>query len=143
MLEQILRHMNNWFLVDAHNGTFAVENGSIALPFLQEGQFFRVIGSVFNDGLHQYPDYEMTDEIFDGSVWALAIPRAVLTLSEEISAWQEKNGEVAESPYQSESFGGYSYTKKSAGADGEAAMSWQAVFRARLNCWRKLKGVEP
>ena len=34
MLEQVLRHLNNWFLVDIHEGEFAVENGSIALPFL-------------------------------------------------------------------------------------------------------------
>lgn len=33
MLEQVLRHLNNWFLVEIHEGTFAVENGSIALPF--------------------------------------------------------------------------------------------------------------
>lgn len=29
MLEQVLRHLNNWFLVDIHEGTFTVENGSI------------------------------------------------------------------------------------------------------------------
>ena len=32
MLEDILRHLNNWFLVEIHEGTFTVENGSIALP---------------------------------------------------------------------------------------------------------------
>lgn len=55
MLEQVLRHLNNWFLVEIHEGTFAVENGSIALPFLLNNQYFRICGSVFNDGLHQYP----------------------------------------------------------------------------------------
>lgn len=55
MLEQVLRHLNNWFLVEIHEGTFAVENGSIALPFLLTNQYFRICGSVFNDGLHQYP----------------------------------------------------------------------------------------
>ena len=52
MLEQVLRHLNNWFLVEIHEGTFAVENGSIALPFLLTNQYFRICGSVFNDGLH-------------------------------------------------------------------------------------------
>lgn len=143
MLEQVLRHLNNWFLVEIHEGTFTVENGSIALPFLQNGQYFRICGSVFNDGLHQYPVIDLTDETFTGTVWALAVPKAVVTLSTEIAAWEEKNGEAVASPYQSESFGGYSYTKRSAGSDSGTLNGWQDAFRGRLNDWRKLKGVEP
>lgn len=137
MLEQVLRHLNNWFLVDIHEGTFTVENGGITLPFLQNNQYFRVCGSVFNDGLHQYPAADLVDEVFTGTVWALAVPKAVVSLSEDITAWQEKNGGTVLSPYTSESFGGYSYTKAS-GVTG-----WQDAFRGRLNDWRKLKGVEP
>ena len=143
MLEQVLRHLNNWFLVEIYEGTFTVENGSIALPFLQNNQYFRVCGSVFNDGLHQYPAADLTDETFTGTVWALAVPKAVVTLSEDIAAWEKKNGEAAASPYQSESFGGYSYTKRSAGNDSGTLNGWQDAFRGRLNDWRKLKGVEP
>lgn len=143
MLEQVLRHLNNWFLVDIHEGTFTVENGSIALPFLQTNQYFRIVGSVFNDGLYQYPAADLTDETFTGMVWALAVPKAVVSLAEDIAAWEEKNGEAVASPYQSESFGGYSYTKRSAGSDGGALNGWQDTFRGRLNDWRKLKGVEP
>ena len=143
MLEQVLRHLNNWFLVEIHEGTFTVENGSIALPFLLTHQYFRIVGSVLNDGLHQYPAVDLTDETFTGSVWALAVPKTVIDLSVEIEAWQEKNGEAVASPYQSESFGGYSYTKSSAGSDGSALNGWQDAFRGRLNDWRKLKGVEP
>ena len=144
MLEDILRHLNNWFLVDIHEGTFTVGNGSIALPFLQNNQYFRIIGSVFNDGLHQYPAIDLTDETFAGTVWALAVPKAVVTLSEDIAAWEEKNGEAVSSPYTSESFGGYSYTKASGGkADTTAVTGWQDAFRNQLNAWRKLKGVEP
>ena len=143
MLEQVLRHLNNWFLVEIHEGTFTVENGSIALPFLLTNQYFRIVGSVFNDGLHQYPATDLTDETFTGTVWALAVPKAVVTLSEDIAAWEVKNGESVASPYQSESFGGYSYTKRSAGSDGSTLNGWQDAFRGRLNDWRKLKGVEP
>lgn len=143
MLEQVLRHLNNWFLVDIHEGTFTVENGSIALPFLQTNQYFRICGSVFNDGLHKYPAVDLTDETFTGTVWALAVPKAVITLAEDIAAWEEKNGEAVASPYQSESFGGYSYTKRSAGSDSGTLNGWQDAFRGRLNDWRKLKGVEP
>lgn len=144
MLEQVLRHLNNWFLVDIHEGTFTVESGSITLPFLLTNQYFRIVGSVFNDGLHQYPATDLTDEIFTGTVWALAVPKAVVTLSIDIAAWEEKNGEAVLSPYTSESFGGYSYTKASGGkADTSAVTGWQGAFRGRLNDWRKLKGVEP
>ena len=136
MLEQVLRHLNNWFLVDIHEGTFTVENGSITLPFLLTNQYFRIVGSVFNDGLHQYPAVDLTDETFTGSVWALAVPKAVIDLSVEIEAWQEKNGDASVSPYQSESFGGYSYSKATDSASG-GAVTWQTAFRSRLNAWRK------
>lgn len=145
MLEAVLQHLNNWFLVPdgVHAGEFTVQNGQLTLPFLQTGQYFRVVGSVFNDGLHQYPAVDLTDETFTGTVWALAVPKAVTDLSGEIEAWQEKNGEAVASPYQSESFGGYSYTKRSAGNDSGTLNGWQDAFRGRLNDWRKLKGVEP
>ena len=144
MLEQILKHLNNWFLVDIYEGEFSVENGSITLPFLQNGQYFRMIGSVFNDGLHLYPARDLTDETFTGTVWALAVPKAVLDLASDIERWQEKNGEAVLSPFTSESFGGYSYTKASAGNAGTSAVTgWQDAFRNRLNDWRKIKGVEP
>lgn len=111
--------------------------GSITLPFLLDGQYFRICGSVFNDGLYQYPAKGMSDEIFDGEVWALAVPKAVVALSEEIAAWQDKNGAAADSPYKSESFGGYSYSKAEDTRTGESA-TWQSVFRSRLHQWRKL-----
>lgn len=139
MLEQVLRHLNNWFLVEIHEGEFTVEKGGIALPFLKKNQYFRIIGSVFNDGLHQYPDSDLTDESFNGTVWVLGIPKAVIALSDEISAWQEKNGETAASPFTSESFGGYTYTKTGLGSGNST--SWESVFKDRLNDWRRIGGV--
>ena len=146
MLEQVLMHLKNWFLVPGgiHEGTYTIKDGGITLPFLANGQYFRICGSVFNDGLHQYPATDLTDETFTGTVWALAVPKAVVTLSIDIAAWEEKNGEAVLSPYTSESYGGYSYTKASGGnADTSAVTGWQDAFRGRLNDWRKLKGVEP
>lgn len=140
MLEQILRHLNNWFCVEIRSGQFTVEGGGIALPFLRDGQYFRVTGSVFNDGLYQYPASEMTDETFDGAIWALAVPRAVIELSVEIEAWQKKNGDAAASPYTNESFGGYSYSKSN-GSGCSGTVTWQGVFRECLNDWRRLGGV--
>lgn len=139
MLEQVLMHLKNWFLVPGgiHEGTYTIEDGGITLPFLANGQYFRIFGSVFNDGLHQYPASDLKAEAFEGTVWALAVPQAVIDLALEIEAWQKKNGEAASGIYQSESFGGYSYSKATDSATG-GSVTWQSAFRSRLNAWRKL-----
>lgn len=147
MLEQILMEIHNWFRVrdsvgGVHPGVYAVEDGRLALPFLRDGQYFRVMGSLFNDGLHQYGDEadRLTDETFEGTIWALAVPKAVVELAGEIAAWQKQYGAAAASPYQSESFGGYSYTMAGGASQvGAANRGWQRAFRSRLNQWRKLR----
>ena len=140
MLEQILMDINNLFVVHdgMHAGEYSIKGGSVALDFLAPGQYFWIKGSVFNDGLHVYPASDLTDEDFDGVVIAMAVPRALIALSDEIKAWVDKNGQ--ESQYTSESFGGYSYSKAT-NAQG-LAVGWRDVFRARLNPWRKIKGVD-
>ena len=139
MLEQVLMNIRRWFPVEEgiHSGTFTIKDGVITLPFLADGQYFRICGSVFNDGLHQYPAVDLTDETFTGSVWALAVPKAVIELADEIQKWQEKNGESSVSPYQSESFGGYSYSKATDAETG-GAVTWQSAFKRKLSAWRKI-----
>jgi hypothetical protein len=138
MLEQVLRHINNWFLVPdgIHSGEFTVQDGRLTLPFLQTGQYFRIVGSVFNDGLHQYPESGMINETFNGAVWALAVPKAFLSTFDEIKAWSEKN---TPSGFTSESFGGYSYSK--ATNSKGVAVGWREVFAGRLNQWRRIGGI--
>lgn len=140
MLEQVLTHIHNWFQVDIIPGTFAIEDGEIELPFLQEGQYFRICGSVFNDGLHLYsPAMELLqDETFDGAVWALAVPKAVVELADEITTWEKKYAEVSMGPYSSESKADYSYSK-AVDAHTGGPVTWQSAFRARLNPYRKLR----
>lgn len=141
MLEQILDHIHNYFIKDVHRGEYKIASNTINLPFLVDGQYFKIIGSIFNDGLHEYPAFDLHDETFEGEIWALAIPNAVINLSREVDDWIEKYGEQAASPYQSESFGGYSYSKKSSGSQSfnrGDAFNWQDVFKSRLNHWRKI-----
>ena len=139
MLEQVLMNIRNWFPVKGgiYSGTFTIKDGGIALPFLANGQYFRICGSVFNDGLHQYPEDDLVDETFNGTIWALAIPKAVIELADEIGKWQEKNGEAASSPFSSESFGGYSYSKATDAETG-GAVTWQSAFKKQLSAWRKI-----
>lgn len=132
MIDEICASLHNYFAVDIVPGEYTVNDGEITLPFLAAGQFFRVVGSVFCDGVYHYGDKLPADETFDGAIWALAIPPALEAIAVEIEEWKAKNADVLASPYQSESFGGYSYTK------GSDSASWQGVFAKRLNRWRKL-----
>ena len=80
----------------------------------------------------------MTNETFTGTIWALAIPKSVVELSVKIEEWQSKNGEAVASPYSSESFGGYSYTKATDPNSGAVA-TWETVFRSQLNPYRQIR----
>ena len=138
MLTEICAELRNWFVVPngRHFGKFEISGGSIApLDFLQEGQYFRIVGSVFNDGVYQYPATSLTDEVFEGAVWAMSLPPDLIALSAEIEEYNKSDAGKA-SPYTAESFGGYSYTKAT-DANG-APIGWQKAFASRLNKWRKL-----
>lgn len=136
MLEAVLQSLNNWFVCRSHSGYIVVEGGSPHVPdgFLKEGQYLRIVGSVFSDGLHKWPCTDLEDEGFEGVVQALAIPKAVIELADSIKAWEDENGDASRAPYASESFGGYSYSMQS----GEERQTWQQAFRSELNRWRKL-----
>lgn len=145
MLSKICQEIKNWFDRGQPrvHGAFSIENGKITdeafLDVIQQNQYFRIIGSVFNDGVYKYTDdLELTDELFVGSIWLMAVPKDVIILSNEIETWISKYGEEVNSPYLSESFGGYSYTKRGSGNDSSDASSWQSVFATQLNRWRKI-----
>lgn len=141
VLSELCQELKNWFCdveTDVHSGTYTIEDGALSLPFLIDGQYFRIVGSVLNDGVYKYDEHlELHDETFSGSIWAMKIPPSVVDLVGEIDEWIEKNGDAVASPYQSESWGGYSYSLKSGGAES-GALDWRTVFAGSLNRWRKL-----
>ena len=135
-LTNLCAELRNYFEPEKHFGTFTISGGSISpSDFLQDGQYFRIVGSVFNDGVHRHPAHGLTDETFDGAVWAMAVPPAVIELLQKI---QEFEAATANAPtaYISESFGGYGYTKAT-DANG-LPVGWKSVFKNELNRWRKL-----
>lgn len=142
MLTELCQELRNWFDLSRHFGTFEIKDGNLTADFLAVGQYYRICGSIFNDGVHQWPTDILRDETFEGSVWALAIPEPVIKLADEIDEWREKyeNADSAAlSPFVSESFGGYSYTKSGSGSNADVCgASWQTAFRTRLNRWRKI-----
>ena len=143
MLYELCLELNNFFEYAVYIGNVVIEDGNVKTDLLQDGQYFRIVGSVFNDGVYQYPQRQLKDEVYHGGLWAMAVPPEVIALNAEIDAWKNKymsiDGE-AMSPYQSESFGGYSYTKASgSGNSGRSTAGWQDIFKSKLDRWRKLK----
>lgn len=152
MFTEVCQYLKNWFDWNQpkYYGRFNIVNGVITLADNQSmdikaGQYYRIIGSVFNDGVHKYNDETdlLDDEEFEGAVWLMAIPKDLIALVGEIQDWQNKYAGVNSvnmSPYQSESFGGYSYSKASGGSSNGSdsiVPTWKSVFRDRL--WRYKK----
>ena len=139
MLSEICFEIKNYFCrnpKDKHFGDFKIENGVISPSFdLKEGQYFRIYGSVFNDGVHKFGE-ALADEEFNGSLWLMKVPQDFLLLVAEIEDWCNTYSEKVSSPYQSESFGGYSYSKAS-GSHGN--ITWQDAFATRLSMYRRIR----
>lgn len=149
ILEQILWHIHNWFEREQIPvSTCCIDDGSLPTSItdqMLDGQWYRIEGSCLNDGLHKNPDTELSDETFSGTITLLAIPKALLAVAEEISDWVALNRtatqKAAASPYQSESFDGYSYSIRSdltANSASGGLTGWQAAFASRLNPFRKI-----
>lgn len=150
MLTEICANIKNYFTweKDKHIGDFAIVNGQITPSFDIPTDYIRIVGSHLNDGVHKRGDdgFALQDEAeFHGAVWVMSPPKSFLDLAAEISDWQAKNGGVesqAMSPYNSESFGGYSYSKSGGNASGGSSSggaSWQNAYATRLNAYRRIR----
>lgn len=151
MLTEICNYIHNYFEIARQTGTFTISDGTIDLDdLLRYGQRFRIVGSALNDGIYTYRMNEiynddntelaeLSDETFTGAIYAMSIPKDVWQIITDIKTWIEKNQAALDSPYQSESFGGYSYTKASgSGPNAGGVLGWQDVFRSKLNAYRKI-----
>ena len=148
MLNELCGYLRNYFDRERYFGDFTISGGVIA-PVdglaLLENQYIRFVGSVLNDGVYQYKAagiQGLVDEAFNGAIWSLAIPKEVIAIDKEIDAWQAKYGgsdSAAMSPFTSESFGGYSYSKCAVGENSAGGLGgWQNAFASRLSQWRKI-----
>ena len=151
MLQQICEYIHNYFIKTPYCGEYEIAGGVLSPSLdLKDGQRFLITGSVLNDGIYTYhstgikndDDTDLAglqDETWAGTICALAVPPAVIALSAEVNAWVETNGAVVNSPYMSESvLGVYSYTKSSGGTGAGGSVSWQDVYKDKLNRWRKV-----
>ena len=145
MLSVICDYLKNWFNYGQpkYFGKFTISEGQLNISAdIQANQYYRIVGSVFNDGIYKRGSESLQDEEFEGAVWLMAVPKDVIDLCAEIQAWQTKYGNIdseAMSPFQSESFGGYSYSKASGGnASASSVPTWQGVFADRLRRYQKI-----
>ena len=156
MLSELCHYLNNYFDRDMPKGTGEIEISGGAIDWSEfteatgksplNGQYYRIAGSAMNDGVHKHPADDLVDETFEGTISLMAIPKAVIALNDEIDQWIALYGKAdsaAMSPYQSESFGGYSYTKASGNTatGGATGVSWQDVFKNRLAQWVRIRSV--
>lgn len=150
MLSEICAEIKNYFTweSDRHVGDFSIVDGQIVPSIDFPTNYIRIVGSRLNDGVHKISDLEehpLLDEEFHGAIWIMSPPNDFIGLVEEIESWQEMNGRadsVAMSPYQSESFGGYSYSKASGGAGRSKTYvtpTWQSQYAKRLDLYRKIR----
>lgn len=148
-LFEVCKYLKNWFDRNQkkHIGVIKISGGELENTYdLKSGQYYRIVGSVRNDGIYKHPFNTLTDEVFDGAIWEMAIPQAFLSLCDDIETWNNKYAaadSTALSPFNSESFGGYSgynYSKSSGTNDTakDKSGTWQGVFGARLAPWRKI-----
>lgn len=152
MITEVCKYLKNWFDWNQpkYFGKFKIENG-VLFSFndgdmgIATNQYYRIIGSVFNDGVYKHGEETLEDEEFYGAVWLMAVPKDFIELIGDMTEWQEKYGgasSVNMSPYQSESFNNYSYSKASSSTwgtsgGGSAGISCIAMFRDRLWEYKK------
>lgn len=158
-LKEVLDYIHNYFVMDTYEGNIVIKNHKIdnSKIDLYNNQYYMIKGSLYNDGIWKYQDYDendiideskpnpspeeqLEDENFFGEILLLRIPKDVLKIVNEIIEWENKNKDSINGIYQSESFGGYSYSlKNGTSKDGNATnISWKDYFGDKLKCYRKI-----
>ena len=143
MLTEICAYLHNYFDYERHSGEISIVGGVISCNgkeiTLEEGQYFALFRSRIPLGVFNVAP---ADKNFVGSVWLMDVPEAVLNANTWAEEWMAKNGGAgseANSAFQSESFGGYSYNKGT-NSSGKGGMSIfdNAQFSRMLAPYRKL-----
>ena len=149
MIDDVCAEVKNYFIREILINDYAVIGGVLTPSVNTEARYIRIVGSMKNDGVHDLTDTKDTltnESTFHGAVWIMAVPQDFIDLYGEIKDWQTANGgvnSVAMSPFQSESFGGYSYSKGAGGSGGSGKQAsiptWQSMYASRLNKYRRVR----
>lgn len=144
-IEKVCAYLRNWFDKAHKIGKIKISGGVFESDYeIKDGQYFRIVGSTMNDGVYLSPCNTLVDEEFDGAVWLMALPQSFVEVLDKIDEWEAKYatiGGVNMSPFSSESFGGYSYSKSAGGAGDttkDKSGTWLGAFGGELSRWRKI-----
>ena len=146
-MDKILAYLKNYFYRFGEKGVYTIADNQIEVRGnYVAGQYIRITGSLLNDTVVKVESVEdnvltlteAINEVFDGVIYSLAIPRDLIGLVEEIKAYEK---DTPKGGYISESFGNYSYSKAT-GENGGVA-DWKDVFKSELKPYRKIfDGIE-
>lgn len=148
MIGEICAEIKNYFVYegDRYIGDWVIFNGVISPVLELPTDYIRIQGSRLNDGVHKVSEMQLIDEAFHGAISIMSPPSHFLSLCDEIAEWQAKNGVVDSanmSPFSSESFGGYSYSKGTlssvSSSIGQIVPTWKNVFASRLKQYRRIR----
>ena len=143
MLSEICAYLHNYFDYERHYGDISIIGGvifcngeQISLDGVQHFALFRnrIPLGVFSE--------VPSDKTFEGAIWLMDIPDAIINADKWADDWMKTNGSAdsaTNSGFQSESFGGYSYNKgtNSSGKGGSSVFD-NAQFNRMLSPYRKL-----
>jgi len=144
MLTEICQYLHNYFDYERHIGDISIVGHEVFCNGeqieIEEGQYFALFRNRIPLGVFQAD--ELTDKTFTGAIWLMDVPKAILDANTWAETWKAKNGaadSMSNSGFQSESFGGYSYSKGT-NKNGKAGASIfdNAQFAAMLAPYRKL-----
>jgi len=136
--------------VTEYEDDYAISEGVLSTldSSILSGQYIAIYGSTLNDGIWKVgaagaltsdlTGVTAQSETFHATIYPLKVPQDFVLLAAEITAWRTKMVEA--SPYASESFLGYSYSK--AQRQGGGNVTWQAQFADRLTPYKRMfKGL--
>lgn len=169
IIEALCAETHNYHETDKVIGDFTIESGNIELPFLCENQFFRIVGSKFNDGVYIYSQDAFTirsstwEEVLNGNLdwetlkdkkWGDLVERDLVDETFHGAIWPmnmpraflELSKEISKYN-ESEVAKPTANTSESINGhysytrSSADANQWQNVFRSKLNRWRKVANI--
>ena len=121
-----------WDAINFNTDVLAADPENI-LSGLAPHQFYKIEGSIFNDGVHQAGE-PLTPETFTGTVQPMRVPPDFVALAQKITDYDAAT--PGGGRYVSQSFNGWSGTMAT-GTDGLPADGCTR-YRREINQWRKL-----
>lgn len=139
-----------YYPVTEFEDDYVIADGALSTldDTIKTGQYIAIYGSTLNDGIWKVgadgaiasdlTGVTAQDETFRATIYPLKVPNDFVALSLEITAYRTAAKEA--SPYVSESFLGYSYSK--AQKQGGGTVTWQQQFADRLAPYKRMfKGL--